>query len=487
MSRRVRGLETEYGLAMQVLRQREVAGVTEEMWRQVSADEAAQHLFRPLMHKQATTNAFLKNGGRLYLDVGSHPEYATPECDRIHDLITADRAGDRIVDDLAERALAMLNEDGITARLQLYKNNTDSAGNSYGSHENYQVTREQTLNEWVEALTPFLVVRQLLCGAGKWVVEGGKGRLWLSQRAAHLWDPVSSTTTRSRPLVNSRDEPHADPQRFRRLHVMAGDSNLSQPTLLLRIGATELVLRAIEDGHRFEQWALADPATAIREVARHRDGRARLELASGRLATTLDILEGICDLVEPYADDQELRDALELWRQVLAAVTDRQHNRIERLIDWAIKEHLFLQYAHRHKLTNQAPQLAELDLAYHDIHRGGDARARGLFAHAEVAGHCNHLIDQTEVSRAMTHPVTTTRARLRGRLISAARVAQRDYTTDWMTFTCRDLPHGTMVMPDPLISEDHRVDDLIDRMETEPRLDRSASFTEHRATGAPPV
>ncbi|MBO1029912.1 proteasome accessory factor PafA2 family protein [Tessaracoccus sp. SD287] len=491
MSRRVRGLETEYGLAMQVLRQREVAGSTEEMWRQLSADEAAQHLFRPLMRKQATTNAFLKNGGRLYLDVGSHPEYATPECDRIHDLITADRAGDRIVDDLAERALAVLTDEGITARLQLYKNNTDSAGNSYGSHENYQVTRDLTLGQWVEALTPFLVVRQLLCGAGKWVVDSSdgkaKGKLWLSQRAAHLWDPVSSTTTRSRPLVNSRDEPHADPQRYRRLHVMAGDSNLSQPTLLLRIGATELVLRAIEDGHRFEQWALADPTAAIREVARHRDGRARVELASGRLATTLDILEGIGDLVEPYADDQELREAHELWRQVLAAVADRQHSRIERLIDWAIKEHLLLQYAHRHQLTNQAPQLAEIDLAYHDIHRGGDARARGLFAHAEVAGHCNHLVDQLEVARAMTHPVPTTRARLRGRLISAARVAQRDYTTDWMTFTCRDLPGGTLVMPDPLVSDDPRVDELIERMENEPRLDRSSSFTDHRAAGSPPV
>ncbi|MGA4668198.1 proteasome accessory factor PafA2 family protein [Propionibacteriaceae bacterium Y1923] len=477
MSRRARGLETEYGLAMQVLRQRQVAGRTEEMWRTLGADEAAQHLFRPLVNKQATTNAFLKNGGRLYLDVGSHPEYATPECDRITDLIIADRAGDRIVDDLAERALAILQEQGTTARLQLYKNNTDSAGNSYGSHENYQVTRDLALGQWVAALTPFLVVRQLLCGAGKWVVENGKGKLWLSQRAAHLWDPVSSTTTRSRPLVNSRDEPHADPQRYRRLHVMAGDSTLSQPTLLLRIGATELVLRAIEDGYDFEEWALSDPAAAIREVARHRDGRARVELVSGRLATTLEILDAYYGIVAPYADDQELKQVLDLWQLVMGAVADRQHSRIERVIDWAIKEHLMLQYAHRHQLTNQAPQLAELDLAYHDIHRGGDARARGLFAHAEVTGHVNHLVEQVELRQAMTHPVVTTRARLRGRLISAARTFHRDFTTDWMTFTCRDLSDGTVVLPDPLASEDPRVDALIARMEHEPRLTRSAGFT----------
>lgn len=462
---------------MQVLRQREVAGGTEDLWRNLSADEAAQHLFRPLVQRQATTNAFLKNGGRLYLDVGSHPEYATPECDRIVDLVTADRAGDRIVDDLAERALALLQEEGITARVQLYKNNTDSAGNSYGSHENYQVSRDLTLHQWVDALTPFLVVRQLLCGAGKWVVQDGKGKLWLSQRAAHLWDPVASTTTRSRPMVNSRDEPHADPKLYRRLHVMAGDSTLSQPTLMLRIGSTELVLRAIEDGHRFEHLALADPATAIREVARHRDGRARLELAGGRLVTTLDVLDSYYEVVSRYADDQELQTVLELWQLVMGAVADRQHVRIERIIDWAIKEHLLLQYANRHKLTSQAPQLAEIDLAYHDIHRGGDARARGLFAHAEVAGHCNHMVEVLDVQRAMTNPVPTTRARLRGHLISAARANQRDFTTDWMTFTCRDLANGTVVMADPLVSEDPRVSELIRRMETEPRLDHSTAFT----------
>ncbi|MGD7731341.1 proteasome accessory factor PafA2 family protein [Propionibacteriaceae bacterium G57] len=476
MKRRIRGQETEYGLAMQVLRQREVAGVTEEMWRPLSPDEAAQQLFRPLVTRSGTTNVFLKNGGRLYLDVGSHPEYATPECDRISDLIVAERAGDRIIDDLADRALAMLQDEGITARVQVYKNNTDSTGHSYGSHENYQVTRERTLNEWVDSLTPFLVVRQLLCGAGKWVVENGVGKLWLSQRAAHLWDPVSSTTTRARPLVNSRDEPHADPKKYRRLHVMAGDSNLSQPTVLLRYGATELMLRAIEDGHLFEEFALADPAGAIREVARHRDGRARIEQVNGRMVTPLDVLDKMHQITADYVDDQELAQAHQLWQTVLEAVADRQHARIERTIDWAIKEHMLVQYAQRHKLSNQSPQLAEIDLAYHDIHRGADARARGLFAHAEVAGHCDHLVELVEVAQAMTHPLSNTRARLRGRLIAAAKAAQRDFTVDWMTFTCRDLSDGTIVLADPLASEDPRVDRLIERMNTEPRRGGSVGF-----------
>ena len=477
MERRARGLETEYGLAMQVLRHVDSGSGSEDLWRPLGVDEAARHLFRPMTLKQATTNAFLRNGGRLYLDVGSHPEYATAECDRLSDLVIHDRAGDRIVDDLALRALRLMQEEGLTARVQLYKNNTDSHGNSYGSHENYQVGRDLTLSQWAQALTPFLVVRQLLCGAGKWVVgENGVGKLWLSQRAAHMWDPLASTTTRSRPMINSRDEPHADPQKFRRLHVIVGDSNLSQPTLLLRLGATELVLRAIEDGHRFDQFALADPSAAIRDVAQHRDGRARLALVTGRTVTTVDMLSRMADLVEPYADDKDLVTALGLWRKVVSAVADRQHARIERIIDWAIKERLMLEYARRHQLNAAAPVLAELDLAYHDIHRVGDARARGLFAHAEVTGHCNTISDDAEVERAMITPVATTRAWLRGRLVQAAKLAQREYTCDWMQFTCRDLPDGAVVMPDPLQATDERVEALIARMEAEPRHARSQGF-----------
>lgn len=474
MERRVKGVETEYGLGVQVLTSHQVGTATEDTWRPLSADEAAQRLFRPLTVKQASTNLYLRNGGRLYLDVGSHPEYATPECDRIHDLVVHERAGDRLMDDLAQRALALMQEEGLVARLQLYKNNTDSRGNSYGSHENYQVTREYPLRHWVAALTPFLVTRQLLCGAGKWVVdESGRGRLWLSQRAAHLWDPVASTTTRSRPLINSRDEPHANPEKYRRLHVMAGDSNLSGNTLALRMGATELVLRAIEDGHTFADLALADPAVAIREVAQHRDGRGRVELADGRVVSALDILDAVHDVVQDYAEgDQELCAALALWRTVVSAVADRQHSRIDRTIDWAIKERLLVEYARRHQLTPSAPQLAELDLAYHDIHLAGDARARGLFAHAEVAGHCSQLVGEDEVERARTTPVASTRAALRARLIAAAKAARRDYTTDWMTFSCRDLTDGTVVMADPLSHTDPRVDDLVARMEREPRRER---------------
>lgn len=478
MKQRIKGLETEYGLGIQVLTSHDIApGITEDVWRPLGADEAAQQMFRPVTMKQASTNAYLRNGGRLYLDVGSHPEYATPECDRIHDLIVHDRAGDRIMDDLATRATALMGEDGLVARVQLYKNNTDSHGNSYGSHENYQVTRELPLKHWVAALTPFLVARQLLCGAGKWVTgEDGRGKLWLSQRAAHMWDPVSNTTTRSRPLINSRDEPHADPTKFRRLHVMVGDSNLAQHTLLLRLGATELVLRAIEDGHDFADLELGNPSAAIREVARHRDGRGRLELVSGRIVTPLDILDRIRTVVEPYADDKDLVHALSLWQLVLGAVADRQHARIERLVDWAIKERIMLEYARRHHLTSQSAVLAELDLAYHDIHRGTDARARGLFAHAEVSGHCDRLADEDEVRRAKTHPVPTTRAWLRGRLVQTARAQGRDFTCDWMTFTCRDLPQGTVVMPDPLEHENPEVEELLARMEGEPRRRRSDSF-----------
>ena len=232
MIRRIVGIETEFG----------ITSVGGEGARSLGPDEIARYLFRPVVERWRSSNVFLENGARLYLDVGSHPEYATAECDGLRQLVAHDRAGERIVDDLAVHAEQSLAADGIDAKVYLFKNNTDSAGNSYGCHENYLLDRSTQVRGIATDLLPFLVTRQLICGAGKILTgppSGGVGGETLeptycfSQRAEHMWDGVSSATTRSRPLINTRDEPHADSTRFRRMHVIVGDANMIETTTLL--------------------------------------------------------------------------------------------------------------------------------------------------------------------------------------------------------------------------------------------------------------
>jgi proteasome accessory factor A len=177
-----------------------------------------------------------RNGSRLYLDVGSHPEYATAECDDIRELVIQDRAGERILEGLLVDAERRLREEGIAGDIYLFKNNTDSAGNSYGCHENYLVGRVGEFGRLADALLPFLISRQIVVGAGK-VLQTPRGATYcVSQRAEHIWEGISSATTRSRPIINTRDEPHADAERFRRLHVIVGDSNMSETTTMLKVG-----------------------------------------------------------------------------------------------------------------------------------------------------------------------------------------------------------------------------------------------------------
>ncbi len=227
MERRIFGLENEYGVTCTLRGQ-----------RRLSPDEVARYLFRRVVSWGRSSNVFLENGARLYLDVGSHPEYATPECDSVYDVVVHDKAGERILESLVQSAEVRLREEGIRGEVYLFKNNTDSAGNSYGCHENYLVERDGDFAKFTDVLIPFLVSRQVYAGAGK-VLQTARGAMYcIAQRAEHIWEGVSSATTRSRPIINTRDEPHADAERFRRLHVIVGDSNMSEYTTFLKVGTT---------------------------------------------------------------------------------------------------------------------------------------------------------------------------------------------------------------------------------------------------------
>jgi proteasome accessory factor A len=278
MQRRIFGIENEYGVTC-VLRGQ----------RRLSPDEVARYLFRRVVSWGRSSNVFLENGARLYLDVGSHPEYATPECDSIYDVVAHDRAGERILEGLVESAERRLAEEGIRGDIYLYRNNTDSAGNSYGCHENYLIGRQADFQRTIDTLLPFLVTRQIWEGAGK-LLNTARGTVYsLAQRAEHIWEGSSSATTRSRPIINTRDEPHADAEKYRRLHVIAGDSNMSEYATYVKIGTMVALLQMLEDNVVFRDLTLENPIRAIREISHDVTCRRTVKLANGRELSALDI------------------------------------------------------------------------------------------------------------------------------------------------------------------------------------------------------
>ncbi|MEU1126494.1 Pup--protein ligase [Streptomyces sp. NPDC005899] len=450
MDRRIFGLENEYGVTCTFRGQ-----------RRLSPDEVARYLFRRVVSWGRSSNVFLRNGARLYLDVGSHPEYATPECDNVTELVTHDKAGERILEGLLVDAERRLHEEGIAGDVYLFKNNTDSAGNSYGCHENYLVARHGEFSRLADILIPFLVTRQLICGAGK-VLQTPRGAVYcVSQRAEHIWEGVSSATTRSRPIINTRDEPHADAERYRRLHVIVGDSNMSETTMLLKVGATDLVLRMIEAGTVMRDLTLENPIRAIREVSHDITGQRKVRLASGREASAIEVQREYYEKAVDFVDRRGIRtgtvaQVLELWGRTLDAIEAEDLDRIGTEIDWVMKYQLIERYRAKHNMTMSNPRVAQIDLAYHDIHR-----RRGLYYLLERKGQAARICNDMKIFEGKSVPPQTTRARLRGDFIRRAQEQRRDFTVDWVHLKLNDQAQRTVLCKDPFRSVDDRVEKLI--------------------------
>jgi len=454
VQRRIFGIENEYGVTC-----------TFHGQRRLSPDEVARYLFRRVVSWGRSSNVFLRNGARLYLDVGSHPEYATPECDAIRELVVHDKAGERILEGLLVDAERRLHEEGIAGDVYLFKNNTDSAGNSYGCHENYLVGRQGEFSRIADVLIPFLVSRQLIVGAGK-VLQTPRGAVFcLSQRAEHIWEGVSSATTRSRPIINTRDEPHADAERFRRLHVIVGDSSMAEPTTLLKVGSTELVLRMIESGVVMRDMTLENPIRAIREISHDVTGRRTVRLVNGRDLSALDIqteyFERAAAFVERrgLGDDPTVAAVLDLWSRTLAAVRTGDLALVSQEIDWVAKYQLIERYRAKHDLDWTSARVAQIDLAYHDIRRD-----RGLYYLLERKGLMRRVATDLEIFTAKSVPPQTTRARLRGEFIRRAQERRRDFTVDWVHLKLNDQAQRTVLCKDPFRSVDDRVERLIASM-----------------------
>jgi proteasome accessory factor A len=452
MDRRIFGIENEYGVTCTFRGQ-----------RRLSPDEVARYLFRRVVSWGRSSNVFLRNGARLYLDVGSHPEYATPECDSVVDLVTHDKAGERILEGLLVDAERRLREEGIAGDIYLFKNNTDSAGNSYGCHENYLVGRHGEFSRLADVLIPFLVSRQIVVGAGK-VLQTPRGAVFcVSQRAEHIWEGVSSATTRSRPIINTRDEPHADAERFRRLHVIVGDSNMNEVTTLLKVGATDLVLRMIEAGVVLRDLTLENPIRAIREISHDLTGQRKVKLANGREASALEIQREYhgkaVDFVARRGSDAVVDRVLDLWGRTLTAVETGDLSLVDREIDWVTKYQLIERYRAKHDLALSSARVAQLDLAYHDVHRG-----RGLYYLLEKNGSVARATTDLAVFEAKSVPPQSTRARLRGEFIKHAQDKRRDFTVDWVHLKLNDQAQRTVLCKDPFRAVDDRVDKLIASM-----------------------
>ncbi|HEY5514826.1 MAG TPA: Pup--protein ligase [Pengzhenrongella sp.] len=453
MDRRIFGLETEYGVTCAA-----------DDGRGLSADEVARYLFRKVVAWGRSSNVFLRNGSRLYLDVGSHPEYATAECDDVRQLVAHDRGGERILEGLVVDAQQRLEHEGLAGRIHLFKNNTDSAGNSYGCHENYLVRRQGDFAHLSDVLVPFLISRQVLTGAGK-VLPTARGATYcLSQRADHIWEAVSSATTRSRPIINTRDEPHADAEHYRRLHVIVGDSSMSETTTMLKVGTTDLILRMVEAGIPLRDMALENPIRAIREISHDMTGLHIVQLANGHSVTAVDMQEEYLarakDFLAANLDPTPgIKQVVDLWERGLRALRTGDLSLVDRELDWVIKWRIIARYQEKHGLDLADPRIARIDLAYHDI-----SRTEGLYNLLAARGMVERVTTDLEVFEATAVPPQTTRAKLRGDFVRRAQEARRDYTVDWVHLKLNDQAQRTVLCKDPFRSVDERVERLIESM-----------------------
>jgi proteasome accessory factor A len=451
MERRIFGLENEYGVTCTLRGQ-----------RRLSPDEVARYLFRRVVSWGRSSNVFLENGARLYLDVGSHPEFATPECDDLEDVVAHDKAGERILEGLVQGAEERLQEEGIRGEIFVFKNNTDSAGNSYGCHENYLISRHKDFHRTVDVLIPFIVTRQIFLGAGK-LSQTPRGTTFaVAQRADHIWEGVSSATTRSRPIINTRDEPHADAERFRRLHVIAGDSNMSEYATFVKVGTMVALLQMIERDVVFRDLSLENPIRAIREVAHDVTCQRKIRLANGRELSALDIQWEYLDRAMRFSRSPgfppQVQKAVDRWEHLLTGL-EKDPMTLDREVDWVMKYKLLERYAERRGIQMSDPRVSMMDLAYHDVDR-----KRGLYYMMESRGMVDRIVTDEKIAEAVVRPPQTTRARLRGAFIKAAKAKRRDFTVDWVHLKLNDQAQRTVMCKDPFKSHDDRVDKLIESL-----------------------
>ena len=448
MRKRIFGLENEYGIVF-----------TPEGRKTLPVEKAIRFLFEKLITTEHFLNVFLENGARFYQDTGCHPEYATPECASPRDLVLYDRAGERILEDLQAYAESKVREDGVAGTLSIFKNNTDFVGNSYGCHENYLVDRDVDFYYLAEKLIPFLVTRQIYAGAGKVFAHQDGVHYCISQRAQHIYQKISGTTTNDRSIINTRDEPHADREKYRRLHVIVGDSNMSEYTNFLKVGTAAVVLQMIEDNFIKKDLTLRNPVKSIKDISYDVTCKKRVRLDNGKEYSPIEIqreyLELAQDYQERYGVDDQLKDVIQKWAYVLEHL-EKDPYTLSREIDWVIKRRMIEEYLERRNLRWTSPRVYMMDLQFHDIRRD-----KGLFYLLERTGRVDRILNDEEIEHAKEHPPSDTRAKLRGDFIKLARKNNIQYDLDWSNIRLGNLLNVRVICNNPFETDTEKVTELV--------------------------
>lgn len=447
MRSRIFGLENEYGL---------IFFPSGRVY--LPMEKILGYIFEGLIPNSWPSNAFLINGARFYQDTGCHPEYSTPECDNLRDLVVHDKAGERLLEACLPVAEKRLKDEGLSGTIYIFKNNTDSMGNTYGCHENYLMRRELDFWRVTEQLIPFFVTRQIYTGAGKVSKVAGKAHYFISQRAQHIHEKTSSSTTSSRSIINTRDEPHADAEKYRRLHIIVGDSNMSEYSTYLKVGTTALVLGLVEEGRGISGVELEDPVRSIRDISRDLTLKKKIRLEDGRELTAIEIQRIYLEHAARYAeglDEPEATEIVKLWATVLDRL-EHEPTASSRTVDWLIKYRLMTAYMERHDCNWDDPRIALADLQYHDV-----KRSRGLYYLLERDDAVDRLTTDSDIHLAMSTPPQTTRAKVRGDFIKFAKERNRSYTVDWTYLKLNGYWEETILCMDPFASSNKRVDELI--------------------------
>lgn len=450
MDPRIIGLEVEYGLS----------GVCQDGTRIDDATLGAA-VFDRIHRRHGQSDTFIENGGRIYLDVGNHPEYATPECINPLDAITYERAGMAIMAHLVAQAQTRL--EGAydqPVSLRLLRNNVDAKGNSWGYHENYSITRQSDYQRIVSLLLPFLASRQIISGTGSLTqLPSGEIRYLMSQRAMHIAAGINSETTQKRPFINDRDETHADPSRWRRLHVIGADTPMNEYQAWLCLAITTLVLDVIEAGAVWREFNLANMGQALRTIAADLTCRQRVELEGGRAASALDIQWAYAERIGQWIDagngTKANRHILDEWTKTLQGIETDPMGMTDRL-DWPLKYQMLLEYKARHQLSIRDARLALIDQEYHNCDMD-----RGLFWRAQAGWRTVQCIRPEEISLAMTTPPYNTRAHLRGRFIEAATQARVPWQAGWAHVEAAGI---RLDITNPFAYVDERVESLIRKL-----------------------
>ncbi|MBK5227341.1 MAG: proteasome accessory factor PafA2 [Actinobacteria bacterium] len=414
----------------------------------------------PAEDETGLVNVILPNGARYYVD-HAHPEYSSPECSNPRDVVIWDKAGERILEDSIRSAKEIVPD---SQTVLIYKHNSDGKGNSYGCHENYLVDRQTPFPNLVKHLIPFFVSRQVFTGAGKVGVENGADACdyQISQRADFFEVEVGLETTFKRPIINTRDEPHADPEVYRRLHVIVGDANMSEIATYLKVGSTALMLKMIEDDYIADDFALAEPVAAIKAVSHDPSCKQSFKLWDGRSITAVELQWEYLRLAKKYAqenlsDDAITSDVLERWESVLERL-ERDPMMLSRELDWVAKLSVLEGYRDRDGLSWDHPKLRLVDLQYHDVRRD-----KGLYHKLQKTGRFETLVSEDEIAFAVDHPPEDTRAYFRGECLR--RFSEKIVAASWdaLIFDLGDEPLRKVPTLDPTRGTKDRVQALFDR------------------------